>query len=269
MRLTILLISILLLFNSCDFIASGIKTFSTVKQEVQKKKIQEEDQKINESLKLKDGEKKYYYANGNIKSIVNYCKGKKIGISQTYYKSGEKQYDIPYQDGMKHGKVIWYYKSGKIYRETQYKKGKKNGYQRKYWESGKLKSEMMYFDNLLSTGLKEVSNTGKVKKMPVIKVEKINRLKETGEYWLKMKLSNGRSKVQFYLGDLIDGKYFPADGRGFMAIDTKNGVAVYKIRIGKGEQLIGDFKLVAIETTAYQNKRLLHKNIPLNIRNAN
>jgi len=267
MRFIIILLASLFLFNSCDIIVSGIESFSTIKEETKKQKREKEDKKFSKSVQKKNGEKKYLYENGNIKSVVNYKDGKKIGTSFTFYKSGEKQYDIPYVDGMKHGKVLWYYKSGKIYRETEYKKGKKSGFQRKYWESGKLKSEMEYHDNMLSIGLKEISNTGKVKSTPSIRVERIDRLKTAGEYILKMKLSNDRSKVEFFFGDLVDGKYIPEDGRGFSRMDVKKGVATFKFKVNRGKQVITDFKIIAIETTRYKNKRVITKNVPISIRN--
>jgi hypothetical protein len=266
MRKLILLSLITVMFSSCDLIVAGIESIKTINRETKKPKKVEEEKVA--KTQVKNGVKKYYHNNGKIKSIVNYKNNKKVGVSNTFYNTGEKQYDIPYQDGKKHGKVIWYYKSGKVYRETDYKFGKKNGYQKKYWESGKLKSEMLYKDNMLSTGLKEISNTSKVKSTPKILVQKIDKLAAANEYILKFKLSNGRKKVSYYLGELIEGKYFPADGRGFMELESKSGVAIYKLRVHKGTQMIKDLHLVAIESTPYQNKRVLTTKIPVSVRNA-
>ncbi|WP_282015361.1 toxin-antitoxin system YwqK family antitoxin [Marinifilum flexuosum] len=266
MKKIILLSLVVIMFSSCDLIVSAVDSIKTINRETKK---QEEVKKENQVIykQPKNGVKKYKYDNGNIKSIVTFKDGKKVGVSNTFYKSGEKQYDIPYQDGKKHGKVIWYYKSGKVYRETDYKLGKKDGYQRKYWESGNLKSEMVYKDNMFSKGLKEINNSNKVKSTPKILVDEIDRVKTTGEYILRFSLSNDRKKVVYYIGELVEGKYFPADGKGFMELPSKNGIAEYKFKVGKGTQLIKNVKLVAIESTSYKNKRVLSVSVPISVRN--
>ena len=253
------LILFLFVFNSCDLI-----------QEKFSKKQEESVEKTTDTSKpkIKNGPKKYYFNTGELKSIVNYKDNKKVGVSETFYKTGEKQYDIPYVDGMKHGVVKWYYKDGKVYRETDYKKGKKSGYQRKYWENGKLKSEAFYKNNLASIGLKEISKSNKTKAAPTIKVQKINLLASKQEYVLKFKLSNGRKKVMFYQGDLIEGKFFPENGgKGIVEIKTVAGVGEMRIPVGKGFNINKDINIVAVESTAYQNKRIISRKVNVSVRN--
>lgn len=260
MKNIVLLISALLIFNSCDLLTGKSK------EQIGSKEIK----KVEVSVpKVKNGSKKYFFNTGELKSIVQYKDNKKIGLSKTFYKSGEKQYDIPYLDGMKHGVVKWYYKDGKVYRETNYKKGKKDGYQKKFWENGKLKSEFLYKNDLLGLGLKEITKTGKVKSIPSIKVEKINLMKTKEEYVLKFRLSNGHKKVKFYQGKLIEGKFFPANGRGFKELETKAGVGELIFSVPKGFNISRDIHVVAMETTAYQNKRILSIKVPVLIRNSN
>lgn len=256
----------LIFFSSCELIVSKIESFRSDNKEINNQSVEEEE-KENSNSTVKNGVKNFYHKNGKIKSIVTYKDNKKVGVSHTFYKTGEKQYDIPYLEGKKHGKVIWYYQSGKVYRETEYKLGKKDGFQKKYWESGKLKSEAFYKENMLSIGLKEISNTNKVKSEPKIIVDKIDNVATTGEYVLRFKLSNGKKKVSFYFGELVEGKYFPVDGRGLYELQTKNGIAEYKFKIEKGTQLIKDIQLIAIESTSYQNERIISLKIPISKRN--
>lgn len=268
MNKTILIVLSAILFSSCEVTIKKYSPFKSNTKEVEnQKQVKKEKETIYQ--KPKNGVKKYKYDNGNVKSIVTYKDGKKVGMSNTFYKSGEKQYDIPYQDGKKHGKVIWYYKSGKVYRETDYKLGKKDGYQRKYWESGKLKSEMIFKNGMLSTGLKEITSSNKIKSTPKIVVDKINRISATEEYILRFRLSNDRKKVSYYIGELIDGKYFPEKGRGYMELDSKSGVAELTFNISKGAQLIKDIHVIAVESTPYQNKRILSVSVPISVRNPN
>ncbi|RUT73041.1 toxin-antitoxin system YwqK family antitoxin [Ancylomarina longa] len=258
---------ILIFLSSCNLNVDGIKSFFNSRKEVGKKT--EIVKKEVTTPKIKNGEVKYYYKSGKVKSIVNFKDNKKVGVSHTFYKTGEKQYEIPYVDGMKDGKVIWFYRSGKVYRTTEFRRGKKTGYQRKYYENGKLKSENFYKNSLLSTGLREISNTGKVKAVPHIVIQKINQLKTSQTYIVRLKLSNLSKKVTFYNGELIDGKFFPENGRGFMEIPSKKGVADIKFHINKGFQLNNTLHIIAVETTYYKNKRLLSKNIPISVRNPN
>lgn len=260
MRNFVLLISALLVFNSCDLLTGKSK------EQVKSKEVQKVETAVS---KEKNGTKKYHFATGELKSIVQYKNNKKVGVSETFYKSGEKQYDIPYLDGMKHGVVKWYYKDGKVYRETNYVRGKKDGYQKKFWENGKIKSEFLYKEDLLSAGLKEITKTGKVKSVPSIKVEKINLLKTKEEYVLKFRLSNGHKKVKFYQGKLIEGKFFPENGRGFKELETKVGVGELRLSVPKGFNISKDMHIVAMETTAYQNKRILSIVVPVAVRNSN
>ncbi|PKQ63139.1 hypothetical protein BZG02_10275 [Labilibaculum filiforme] len=248
------------MFNSCDFLKGKSEKVNSNEVVVAEKPA---------VSKLKNGIKKYYFDTGELKSIVEYKDNKKVGVSTTYYKSGEKQYDIPYVDGMKHGLVNWYYKNGKVYRETSYAKGKKNGYQKKFWDKGTLKSELLYKNDLPAIGLKEINNQGKEKSTPFIKVEKIDLIKSQKEYVLKFRLSNARKKVQFYQGKLIDGQFFPADGRGFQAMQTVAGVGELRISVPKGFTIEKDIHIVAVEKTSYQNDRILSIKVPVSFRNSN
>jgi hypothetical protein len=259
MKNSLILISILFLLSSCDLFS--------------KKASKEESGKQIEAVKTSDskgknGIQKYYFGTGELKSIVHYKDNKKVGMSETFYQSGEKQYDIPYVDGMKQGLVKWYYKDGKVYRETSYLKGKKEGPQKKFWTNGRLKSEMNYHEDMLSLGIKEYAKSGKEKSVPTIKVEKIDLLKTSQEYVLRFKLSNGRKNVQFYQGELIDGKFFPAKGgRGFAMLKTVGGVGELRMRISKGFVTDKKIPIVAVEKTAYQNDRILTTLVPIHIRN--
>lgn len=253
------LLLFLLAFTACDF--SSQKSEKT-------KLVSSEKKTVTSKPKLKNGVKKFYFNTGELKSIVNFKNNLKFGVSETFYKSGEKQYDIPYVKGMKHGIVKWYYKDGKVYRETAYEMGKKSGYQRKYWENGNLKSEAFYKANLASIGLKEISKTNKEKATPTIKVQKINLLEKRGEYVLKFTLSNKRKKVQFYQGKLLDGKFFPENGgRGIKEIKTIAGVGELRIPVRKGFTIDKNLTIVAVESTAYQNKRIISKEVNVGVRN--
>lgn len=257
MKYYILSLLLVLGLSSCVF---------TGKKTEEKKEIKETEKDIEvKYVQKKEGEKRYKYPSGKLKSIVNFKNGKKVGNSETFYESGEKQYDIPYVDGKKHGKVIWYYKSGKVYRETDYVKGKRTGWIRKYWEDGGLKSEMEVKNSYYSTRLREINQKGKEKKKPYITVQKIDKIQEKGEFILRFKLNNGRKSVKFYIGSLIEGKYFPPNGKGYMELPTKRGVADVILNLSVGHEINKEISVIAVEKTAYQNKRILIKKVPVSL----
>ncbi|MCZ4694797.1 hypothetical protein DWB61_12255 [Ancylomarina euxinus] len=263
MKLSLILLLIFLL-SSCDFI---VEKFS------KKNDVVEQSFSIDSSStdsKSINGEVRYKFPSGKLKSIVNYKDNKKIGISHSFYETGEKQYEIPYVDGKKHGEVKWFYKSGKLYRSTSYIAGAKHGPQRKYWEDGKIKSEMNYMDNMMCAGLKEFTNIGKQKEEPQIKVKHVNLLRDSDMYHLELSLNMKFKNVQFYIGELLNGKSLPVKVNSFMSeLETKKGKAIFKFSIPKGRNANRDIPIVAVVKTAYQNYYILSTKTNVNVRNPN
>ncbi len=261
MRIILVLLSIFLL-PSCDFI----------KMKLYNKKDVIDESFIVESKsadkKSVNGKVRYKYPNGKLKSIVNYKDNKKIGVSQTFYASGEKQYEIPYKNGEKHGLIKWFYKSGQLYRLTQFENGVKNGKQFKYWESGKLKSEMLFDHNRMCSGLKEFTNTGKHRKMPQIIVKHENRLIESNKYHLNLSLNKKFRTVQFYIGELEEGKCLPLKVNSHLStLETTKGKAIFKFTVPKGHTLNRDIPIVAVIKTPYQNHYILSTKVNVSVRN--
>jgi len=263
MKLTLLVLSIFIL-SSCDFI---LEKFSqkdvTVEQSFTVDSSSTDSKNIN-------GEVRYKYPSGKLKSIVNYKDNKKVGISMTFYESGEKQYEIPYVDGKKHGEVKWFYKSGRLYRSTPYENGVKQGSQKKYWENGKIKSEMDFENDMMCMGLKEFTNTGKQKTEPQIRVKHVNRLRESSMYHLELSLDKKFSDVQFYIGSLINGKSLPVKVNSYMSeLETKKAKAVFKFSIPKGGSINREIPIVAVVKTSYQNYYILKTKANVSVRNPN
>ncbi|WP_372640686.1 toxin-antitoxin system YwqK family antitoxin [Ancylomarina sp.] len=263
MRYTLLVLSILIL-SSCDFI---IDKFA------KKNDLVEQSYSVDSSStdsKLINGEVRYKFPSGKLKSIVTYKDNKKIGVSHSFYETGEKQYEIPYVDGQKHGEVKWFYKSGKLYRSTSYIAGAKHGPQKKYWESGKIKSQMDYMDNMMCSGLKEFTNRGKQKTEPQIVVHHVNLLRETNMYHLELSLNKKFKNVQFYIGELVNGKCLPVKVNSFMSeLETKKGKAIFKFSVPKGNSLNRDIPIVAVVKTPYQNHYILSTKTNVSVRNPN
>jgi hypothetical protein len=263
MKLTLLVLSIFIL-SSCDFI---IEKFS------KKDDVVEQSFTIDSSStdsKLINGEVRYKFPSGKLKSIVNYKDNKKVGVSHSFYETGEKQYEISYVDGKKHGVVKWFYKSGKLYRATSYKEGLKQGAQKKYWESGKIKSQMDYMDNMMCIGLKEFTNKGKQKAEPQIVIKHVNLLRQTNMYHLELSLNKKFKNVQFYIGELVNGKCLPVKVNAFVSeLETKKGKAIFKFSIPRGHSADRDIPIVAVVKTSYQNHYILSTKTNVSVRNLN
>lgn len=258
-------ISILLLvciLSSCNFI---MDKFSSKGEVVDNSVIVDSTSTDKKSL---NGEVRYKLPSGKLKSIVNYKDNKKVGTSYTYYETGEKQYEIPYVNGQKDGLVKFFYKSGRLYRSTSYKEGLKQGLQKKYWEIGKIKSEMRFERNMMCTGLKEITKSGKVKAEPQIIVKHVNLLNESSVYHLELSLNKKYRSVQFYIGELLNGKCLPVMVNSYLSeLDTKKGKATFVFSVPSGHRITRNVSIVAVVKTSYQNHYILSTVTNVSVRN--
>ena len=89
------------------------------------------DQLISEgkfdSLGREEGEWKYFYQNGLVRTIGNFKQGKKHGTWIFLSEYGKTEQQGKYENGLLSGTWKWYYPSGKLLREENYRKGKLNG----------------------------------------------------------------------------------------------------------------------------------------------
>ncbi len=173
MRIVLLLIAALMLLNGCQTNSS-----------------QNSDQKPSSV-------KKSYYDDGTLKSELPIENGKANGIAKNYYPSGKLHSKIHYSDGNK-SKTIWYYRSGQKYQVTPYKNGQIDGTRKFYRRDQSLEAEVPYRNGEPVEGLREYTTSGTlVKGYPEIAFKQLNR-PEDNQVILKVYLSDGSSKVQFY-----------------------------------------------------------------------
>jgi len=214
---------------------------------------------------LRHGITKNYDRSGNLAGEVMYVNNMKHGWATNYYASGRVHSKIMYQDAKKDGDEIWYYESGKVFRLSPYTKGKLNGVQKGYYEDGSLKFEMPYKNGDPGTGLKEYSKTGKlITNYPVIVIKEVNHLAMNNMYILKLSLSNQSGKVQFYRGELEEGKYLT---RKVMSMISENGVAEYVVSVAPGAMAIEKLNFVASVKTPMGNPCILQKRFNLAVKN--
>ncbi len=258
----ILVLLLVLVLSSCNFI---MEKFSSKGEIIDHSVIIDSSSTDKKSL---NGEVRYKFPSGKLKSIVNYENNKKVGTSHTYYETGEKQYEIPYVNGKKDGLVKFFYKSGRLYRSTSYKEGLKHGLQKKYWEIGKIKSEMRFEKDMMCKGLREITKAGKQKVEPKIIVKHVNLLNESSMYRLELSMDKKYRSVNFYIGELLNGKCLPVKVNSHLSeLDTKNGKATFVFSVPSGHRVSRNIPIVAVVETLYQNHYILSTITNVSVRN--
>lgn len=184
-------------------------------------------------------------------------------MAKAYYPDGRLKSEIEYAENVQHGMAKMYYENGKLYRETPYKMGKKEGLRKVYRKNGKLLAEIPYMEDQLGVGTVEYTPEEKPKKLlPDIKiqVETIDQLSGENRYIVRISLTEGYKNVQYYLGELVEGKYKHKD---LIPMESEGGVLEMKFEVPPGSRLIESFNIVAETKTQMQNPYLLQHRLQL------
>ena len=198
---------------------------------------------------LRHGITKNYSKTGILLSEVNFVNNKKEGPAVNYYASGKVHTRLMYKNGVKDGESIWYYESGKVFRINPFKNDKLNGTQKFYFENGKVMAEVPYMNGQPGIGLKEYSESGELlKNYPVIQFEEDDQIYLHQSITLKVSLSNKSSRVKFYIGNLLDGKFLDAKS---IAIPVKGGVARKEYKVMPDSKKNERINAIAVYTTNY------------------
>jgi antitoxin component YwqK of YwqJK toxin-antitoxin module len=183
--------------------------------------------------KIRHGIQKRYYQHGSLYSEIPYVRGKRNGTAFTYYQA------VP---GVK--PVVW--------KEQPYVNDTLHGTCKRYHRSGKIQAEYEYKKGLAAVGMTEYTESGKPVKTPELILSKA----KTGQYYfISAKLSDNTKNVNYYLGDLVEGKYFPENLKG---LQVRNGV---------GEVLVPanskSVTITAVYFSDYRNQVIISKTIQL------
>ena len=120
--------------------------------------------KIKLQLQLKNGKKRdlqrFWYPNGQIRSIIHYSNGVIDGEWKEWAESGYLECDSLFINGS--GKRVVKYMSGSIKLIEEYKNGELNGYSRKYFENGKISSVSKFRDSVQIDSVFSFDATGKL-----------------------------------------------------------------------------------------------------------
>jgi len=114
----------------------------------------------------REGDWKFVYPNGKIKSKGKYVNGRKVGKWKYFFNSGKTEQKGDFKNGRPIGLWFWYYENGNIRRTGKFNKGKEEGFFYELTEEGDTLSQGNYIYGL---------------KSGVWKYE-VNNLIETGKY---------------------------------------------------------------------------------------
>jgi hypothetical protein len=177
----------------------------------------------------------------------------KHGIQKRYNRNGSLYSTIPYLRGMREDTAYTYYMAAegvdpKVWKEQVYKNDKLNGICKRYHENGVLQAEYEYKNGLPAIGLKEYSTSGKELDQPTLTV---TTNKVLSGIYVSAKLSKQMSNVDFYLGDLVEGKYLP---EGLKGLQIKNGLG--EVIVDEGTESV---TISAIYSTRYRNRGIVSR----------
>ncbi|WP_347841463.1 hypothetical protein [uncultured Draconibacterium sp.] len=172
---------------------------------------------------IKHGIQKRFYLHGSVYSTIPYVAGKKQGITYTYYKAalGDKP---------------------QVWKEQPYENDELNGTCKRYHRNGTLQAEYEYKNGLRAVGLNEFWESGNAIKQPELVLTR-NRV-ATG-YYISARLSDESDKVDFFIGDLVEGRYMPEN---LKALQVRNGIGEIVV-----EQTSGTLTITAVYSTRYRN----------------
>ena len=154
---------------------------------------------------------------GKFRTQINYKNDVKHGEALDYYDSGKLRARINYNNGVKEGKAIWYFdEDDKIFRINNYKNDLKSGLQQKFYKNGNKLSELEFLDEYPGVGLREWKENGDERTLG----NEIKVYKKGSNLYAEM--TSGQSNVQFYYGELSEGKFLNNKLRN---ISGANGVA--------------------------------------------
>lgn len=202
-------------------------------------------------------------------SEIHYKNGKKHGLATTYYKNGNVSAEIQYSEGHKEGEAKWYYKEKDrlLYQVTNFSQSKKDGLRTRYYRNGKTMADIPYMNGELGIGTEEYNKKGEKitdHETAKIDIKTKNQLNQTGEYILELSLPRGYTKVNWYHGDLTDGKYMNEE---LVKIKNEKGVGTFRLKVPKNTGMTRDFNIVAHAQTALGNDILFQQKKTVNVNN--
>ncbi len=106
-------------------------------------------------LNVLEGEKKYFYPNGNVESIEFYKNGQLHGKFKKFFEDGKLQLEQDFVNGVMQGLSIRYYPNGNVEERVTMVDNEEKGPFQEYYENGNLKTEGTYAPSETESALEQ------------------------------------------------------------------------------------------------------------------
>jgi len=222
-----------------------------------------------------------YYPDGTLKSEIQVKNSMRNGITKNYDERGrlvstaelvDDKYEgwminynaknnkvtarALYKNDQQNGPATLYYSDGQLYREMTYVNGRVDSIVKTYWPGGKLQAEVFFNKGEPAVGLKEYDENGMLIKQPTIVVKELDQLSLFNKIEIRISLSDKTKDVQFYKGELKEGKYLDAKTP---LIFSRDGVASLYYTVPKGRATRERISIISRSRTKYGNTLVLHR----------
>jgi hypothetical protein len=198
-----------------------------------------------------NGLHKFYYPQGELYLEINYRDSLPHGIFRQYFKTGILFEESEYRNGIKHGRSRTFHPNGRLSTETPYDSGRIHGIKKKYRGDGQIAFEAPYYYDHPCTGLREFYLSGRlVEKYPGIVITAEDNLLRNNQYTLHFSLSDKNQRVEFYQGELTDGKYISGNAK---LIRTENGTGSLYYMLPPGDFVMEKLNIIAKVKTDLNN----------------
>lgn len=171
---------------------------------------------------------------GSLYSKINYKNGIKHGVSKSFTKKGKLHLEIEYENGLKNGDSKLFYETGNVRRKTAYVNDKKDGPRISYFTNGKISSTISYKEDMPASDLKEYLKSGaEVSSYPELKYKIIDQLDNLGKYTVKFYFTKDNNRADFFIGKLVEGKYFHEYSVEKIPESNYEGILVFEPYVGE------------------------------------
>jgi antitoxin component YwqK of YwqJK toxin-antitoxin module len=206
---------------------------------------------------MRNGLTKNFDEKGRLLSTAELVNDKYEGWLINYNPAnGKITFKSHYKDDKQNGEVTSYYDQGQLYREMTYVNGRVDSIVKTYWPDGKLQAQVYFKMGMPAIGLEEFDKEGNQVQQPHIVIEENNQLALLNLVTLKIYLSNHKPKVDFYMGDLKEGKYL--DPKTFKYNDT-NGVVKLEYEVPRNHRIMETITILARTRSDYGNTLVLRR----------
>ena len=203
---------------------------------------------------------KQFMSGQYIVSEVTFKNGVRHGLMKSFYQGGQVRTTFWYENGLKQDSARWYYPEGQLFRTTPFKNDTVDGMQKQFYRTGVVRAKIGYSKGFRTPFIQEYGSNGKpVTSYPDILVNITDEYKTKGLYRIGLELSDFSTKVKFYRGDFINGRFDTTQVQHINTVKGKASLVLKKSGVPGPEAV----SVIAEILTPLGNKYLKNKKIEL------